>query len=74
MLLGAERGVERRGEGGRGRGGADSWMLADVGRPAVFFPTQGVSKQRACFETVSKRPHQETTSNNSAIDNGISHT
>ena len=41
-------GVERRG----GEGG-HSWMLVDVGRPSPP-PKEGVSKHKACFETVSK--------------------
>ena len=60
MPLGAERGEEQRG------GGADSWMLVDFGRPAP-------PPHRRCFETEGLFP-QESTSNNSRIDNGISHT
>ena len=57
-----KRGTERNGGGGG---------LLDAGGCWKTPPTKGVSKQRACFETVSKHPPQESTSNNSGIDKNI---
>ena len=66
MALGAERALSARGaeRSGGGEGGGRGGLL-DVGgcwktcHPPLPPPTEGVSKQRACFETVSKHPPQE---------------
>ena len=63
-----KRGAER---GGGGQGGKEGWGgLLDVGgcwKTCI----EGVSKQGGCLETVSKHLPQESTSNNSGIENNI---